>query len=626
MVLIRTCIVILGLGMWLGGCMRSRPPTPTAPAPALVTFGPLPGPRVPAAETPPSTSAAQDCAGQACIRWWQDNYKAHLASASPKFTWVQEVFIRVREVTGLSFGMPSGRRPELYITEDPAVSIPALALQDGSIVLSTRALEICREVPELQKDRLAFVLAHELAHLLTSDFRHLRLFAALHAGTPGILPAEAWQLEYDADARAILTLSLSGFRPHAIVDADRNVNFFREWVQALDPQAGHGRPLPSHPTPEDRAREVLKRLRQVSNHVDVFQLGVQSYQAGASRRALEAFTQFNGVYPSREAAYNVAVSHHQLALLTYHHWQQKRPLPFHLLVSLDPETLASREGGLTHPADDFREHLDQALRFYALALDRDPTYTPAVLSLAGAYLLQGAVFQRTGPAHKAIGLLQELSQGQQSWRVLNTLGVAWWYAEPQRPEHARALLVQALDLARQTGDPLASAPVLDNLGELARQTGRPDEAAAYGQAARQVLGGDKSPAAPCRHRGRACETLGQMHVGMLPRSVPPTLPPPQYVRSVQLPASRFTVAEYDAGVQRVTDSQQGDIVYLATLEKFTGASARGIRLGDSSAKVLDIYKHPTRIVPLPQGMSLVYEDARIAFQVRAAQVVSWLLF
>jgi hypothetical protein len=61
-------------------------------------------------------------------------------------------------------------------------------------------------------------------------------------------------------------------------------------------------------------------------------------------------------------------------------------------------------------------------------------------------------------------------------------------------------------------------------------------------------------------------------------------------------------------------------------EGYRGTSARGIALGSQARELLAQYGPPSRRVEMRPGESWGYDTQRMAFQLRDAKVVSWLLF
>jgi hypothetical protein len=176
------------------------------------------------------------------VDYWRAKYQELTPAEDVRAARAQTIFQRLVQVAGKR----SGIIPQLFIAaRDPwDIALP-IALPDGSIILSRGVLDICYREPAWGDDRLAFVLAHELAHQLNDDFWHMRFFQAFEAATPpGWSPSQSSPTvladmrrttsdteailarELRADERGILYAVVAGFNPHAIVTADRSVNFF----------------------------------------------------------------------------------------------------------------------------------------------------------------------------------------------------------------------------------------------------------------------------------------------------------------------------------------------------------------------------------------------------------------
>ena len=95
-------------------------------------------------------------------------------------------------------------------------------------------------------------------------------------------------------------------------------------------------------------------------------------------------------------------------------------------------------------------------------------------------------------------------------------------------------------------------------------------------------------------------------------------------RTVQLEDTALTVATYPNGI--TTLNQDGEVLMFMVQEGFKQASARGITLGSQAEQLLARYGPPSRRQDLPQGNSWAYDTQRIAFQLQAGQVISWLRF
>lgn len=312
------------------------------------------------------------------IDYWRNTYEELKPADDPRVPQAHMIFKRVRQAAGTKPGVV----PRLFITKnEPGDMALPIALPDGWIILSKSILDICYRQPTWGDNRLAFVLAHEIAHQLKDDFWHMQFFQAIEAsrtrdpqrtkyleevrriaGTTDHIRAK----ELQADERGIVYASMAGFQTQAIVTEDDQVNFFREWIQARDPQRLEGispdrvRPAPqqrrqedidlselpafgsserSHPTPQQRAEALRARLRQILDKVVVFDVGLAFYQAGEYSRAILAFEHFLRLFPSREVYHNLAASHHQLALQFHRQWKgEEQALPFQLSLGVEPGT------------------------------------------------------------------------------------------------------------------------------------------------------------------------------------------------------------------------------------------------------------------------------------------------
>jgi tetratricopeptide (TPR) repeat protein len=601
------------------------------------------------------TAAAQS---RERIEYWRATYDELKAAADPRAAKAQAIFERVVQVAGKRPGVV----PRLFITAtDPwDIALP-IALPDGWIILSKGVLDICYRDPVRGDDRLAFVLAHEIAHQLRDDFWHMRFFQAFEASqaeTP-VAPAFLEEIrrststkehvltrELQADEHGIIYAAMAGFNTQAIVSEGHAGNFFGDWVRALDPQRLKGAAAGQmRPTPQERAEALRGHLRRVAEQMAVFQVGLWWYYAGDYAQAIGAFEHFRAYFPSREVLHNLAVSHHHLALQVYQAWNKETPvIPFHLSVTIDPVTRASRidhgliqlkreitsfvqaerpkHGPRKAPAEvvaRFRRHIDEAIALYREALAYDDAYTPAALNLGCALVLRGVYAEKEGlnadVSEAATVLLRALERTPNSPdtpTILNNLGVALWY--DSRPDHAKTHLTRAMTLA-----PTYAAPVF-NLTYIARTEGRDDDARRYQHAYEQLIAG---PPTGAPARGASPEQVMGVAVGHRMVSVPQPWGKPTQ-STFQLDQKTWTMATYPTGI--MTLAQDGKILMIMLREAYPGSSARGIVIGSAARDLLSRYGPPSRRVDLTQGQSWGYDTHRLALQLRDDRVISWLMF
>ena len=537
------------------------------------------------------------------IAYWRTHYRELTPKADARVERAQQIFDQLVQVVGTRRGVI----PRLLVlNEDPwGIALP-IALPDGWIVLSKGTLSLCYQDAKLGDDRLAFVLGHELAHLVQDHFWHIKFFQALASTqgraapsiTPPNLPVEdLWHQEFQADTHGILYATMAGFSPQAIIAHNRQENFFQSWVRALNPER-IGRQLDSstHPTAQQRAEVLQASLQSVVYQAAAFQAGLWWIYAGDYAQAVQAFEAFLEFFPAREVYHNLALSHHLLALQAYQVWKPEPPiLPFQLTLAIEPVTRAGRiyvesqtQRGTASQADTetlFHRHLDEAITLYRQVMTLDATYTPAVLNLAHALLVRGLQNQAQGLNADVVEAQAVLLRAQQAGgneammpQLLNTLGVISYYAE--RIPEAQQLFTRARTLA-----PSDAAPVF-NLGHLAQLTHQSAEAKRYQRAYQQLV-----PQESVVSRDLPTEQVMGSAVGHFTDEVSSAWGEAT-ASTFELDKSQWTLSTYANGV--TTLSQHEEMLMLGVQRGFAGTSGQGIGIGSQAQAVLSRYGVPTR--------------------------------
>ena len=575
--------------------------------------------------------------------YWQQTYGVLPPTAGSPAACAHRLFRRLLQVSG------HRAKPEprlLVLARDPDAWAPLLpiTLPDGGIVLAKRALALCAPPTPAAawggEDRLAFVLAHELAHYYRDDAWHLRFFvhAAKAPPTPevrALLQAfagtESQQVlgnEFYADAQGLLTMLLAGFNPQAVVSLDDQVHFFADWLEAMQPRPTMA---PLHPTPAARTQALKLHLRSLVAQAAVVQAGLWFMAVGDYPHALQAWQRaqapetVGALRDSREVRHNLALSQHALALQAYQlRPPHTPPLPFMVPLVLDPVTWAShvaldrltRRNTAPGPealAAQFRDHLDQAIHGYRAVLKDAETYVPSALNLGAALLVRGVQFPTPERAdwHKAVAILTEAlpHAGPAEQAALHTtLGVVFWYLGD------RDLTLTHLRQAQQ-GQPDALAPAC-TLARLAQRDPQlpPPGGSACPAPPPRVL-------APPRHHA---EAVGGLQIGQ----VETQLPPPWVARARQtfaLDDGTWTLAAYAGGVQ--TLARNGEIGLIVVQEGYSQPNARGLVIGQATAaQVRQAYGPPPRQLTTTTGEVWSYETDHIAFQFRDGTVVAWIIY
>ena len=592
------------------------------------------------------------------IDYWQRNYDELRPENDQQAKRAYEIFDRLIKAAGSRPGIV----PRLFIarTEPRNISLP-ISIPDGSIIISQKTLEICAKDPGLSDDRLAFVLGHELAHLLKDDFWHMKFFSAIQSAekekpSDAKLLSEIQEIvgttdqvlakELQADEFGIIYASMAGFNTNAIA-TDNNVNFFTEWLKAADPEYSESAPKdPTHPTPDQRAETVKTRLRQVMRNVEVFELGVAFYRTGQFELAIPAFERFLTYFPSREVYNNLAACHHQLALKYLSRTQNRAGPLFKMPLTIDPQTRASgivlrdAEG----PFNLFSEHLQKAIEFYEKAISQDTDYLPSHNNLACALILRG----REGDAYKAVGILKDsITIGLREWDTLNILGVAFYYAE--NPAKAKECFLDALRM-----DPADDSPLF-NLGRLAFETGQQDECRQYWS---RYLESDKTShwaavvrkllnienTEPASHHsaqiasmksngshgityepasGQEKERVLGIKAGASDKDVPTNWGEPK-VMDIALEGNQYRINNFPNQLKTVAEDNK--IQLIAAQNGFAGRTSKDVGMGSTKEDVSSRYGAPDLILNSSQGVTLVYNEPGISFDFLEGKLVSWTVF
>lgn len=566
------------------------------------------------------------------VDYWRSNYT--VVTADPRVPRAQKIFDRIVSAAGQRPGV----EPRLLvIAEDPAnVSLP-IAIPDGWIILSQRTLDICYRLPTRGDDRLAFILAHEVAHQLEDDFWHMKFFQAIEAlgtrtGERQILTEvqniarltdKTLARELRADELGITYAMMAGFNPGAIL-GNTDTDFFKEWVAALDPaRLRISTAARTHPEPAQRVAAVKARLHQVSEQAELFQLGTWFYQAADFRNAVLAFDEFRRYFPGREVQHNLGAAYHQLALQQWRPTGERGEPLFKLSVAIDPLTRAhgSIRSSPGNAARSFEHNIAAAIEHYRRAITQDPTYLPAYRNAASAHIVRGEPY-------KAIAILQEalkLAPGDAA--ALNNLGVAFFYAKN---------LDEATDYLNRAhkADPDYDAPLF-NLGSMAQRQGDTTEAQRHWQRyLDRYPGSDWATAVRTRYGLNAPakklrtapthepEALLGVEIGSYEKELPKTWGTPT-ARTVQL-KTPLRVARYTNGI--ATIAQGDEIRWMSTLPGYNGASRRGVHIGNTRAEVEARYGTPTYTLATTLGEGMVYPAYGITFNLQEQRVASWLLY
>lgn len=354
--------------------------------------------------------------------WWLKNFGT-VDRGNRDVARAEQIFRRVAEAADKK----GGKLPRMNIIK--SVGEPwVIAIRDGSIIVSEGAIATCfRNVSQAKGDaRLAFILGHELSHLAKDDYWHIAAFDAL-VGYKGeksnesrikseiIALLEKWgdikpgqnanevirTKELQADEEGLLTMTMAGFEPSLIVGD--NTNFFEEWISLITGRSAYNDV--THPSPLQRALFVKAQMKPVIDALWLYGFGVRYYQLGRYQDALAFFEAFQNTFSGMEVFNNIGLCYYQLALDELALFAPEERTRFKFTTILDGRTRAqslyTRGPAISSK---FTRYIDTATEMFRQALAKAPSYLPARLNLAAAYLVSGDAANALGAAESTLKL------------------------------------------------------------------------------------------------------------------------------------------------------------------------------------------------------------------------------
>lgn len=404
--------------------------------------------------------------------YWINKYGE--AKESPLSTRAQRVFERVLAASDRRAGL----EPELHIIDYNGKPW-AQSLADGSVILTKNAVDFCyaNRTPEEGDSRLAFVIGHELAHQFNGDFWHYRFLRTAEGDKDGMQtfqvikdlaknPDTFVAKEIQADQYGIIYSTLAGYSSEDIISDDGN--FFIEWAQKESPDMHSDTDLELFS--EKRVKAVSMRLKEVSDRIVLFQMGVISYHLGRYDDALTLFSRFASYFPGREVYSNIGTIYLQKAYEKFLSSRSPGSFPFLLSFGIDiqtrAETIDVARGFDEGKYKEYKHLVEMAIKNLKKAVEYDPFYLEAKNSLGCAYILENEYYD-------AVSILEEaLNSDPNNIKVQNNLSVAYVLlgekiGSDNLREKARKMLKSAKDYDNKAGRNWNSLLYLD--GEIISQ-------------------------------------------------------------------------------------------------------------------------------------------------------------
>ncbi len=315
-----------------------------------------------------------------------------------------------------------GVEPSLYIIKHDGAPW-AQSLADGSIILTNNALKFCYEGRSVENgdSRLAFVIGHEIAHQLNGDFWQYKFlntktgdkessvaFQDIRelAKNPDLLLSK----ELQADQYGIIYATLAGYKSAEIITEDEN--FFFDWSKRSNPDLNASSGMAS--LSEKRLMSVRMRLKEVSDRIVLFKMGVMNYYMGRLGDAISLLSRYASYFPGREVYSNLGSIYLRQA---YEHFLQSRTpesFPFALAFGIDSktraETIPVARGYSEEKYREYKKLLIPAIEDLKKAVEYDPFYSEAKNNLGCAYIIDNRYYDAAAVLEDALKLSPENSK------------------------------------------------------------------------------------------------------------------------------------------------------------------------------------------------------------------------
>lgn len=301
----------------------------------------------------------------------------------PEVDRVQAVFGQLTRTIGLKETIAA----ELLVINSDQ-SPWAIALADNTVVLTKGAVRLFYQHadPQLGDARAAFVIGHELAHVLSNDLFHHRAFSSAfnntitRAGSPQQPLSDPW-LEQRADLMGFTYATIAGYSTHRLLEGDDT--FFHYWVRQIGRIEGK-----DYPDEAGRAETIRAGLAEMAKEAVYYRVGILLAHSGRYRDAQKILIDYlkNTEAKTRELYNNLGYVYLQLAR-TEMSDQQAYKYWIPSLLELDaPEPTRSMFGD--DISDDARTLLEQAEKYFKIAIEMDDSDPVSLLNLTAVYLYQ----------------------------------------------------------------------------------------------------------------------------------------------------------------------------------------------------------------------------------------------
>lgn len=561
-----------------------------------------------------------------------------LPEQDPKVREAHEIFKRL-----LQAWEEARIAPELHVVRSGSGPWAA-SLEDGAVLLSRQAIDLCLKEEAGGRDRLAFVMAHELAHQRAGHFWHRRLFRLKDEKLPKevekspfpnqLEQADLEAKEIQADQEGLFLMAIVGFQPEAVAGSKNR--FFFDWVESIwGKRCNAGSPNEECSKAQNRFETVRSYWEEAIRQSILFDLGNQFYVAGDYATAGRLFTAYGRGFPHREVHNNIGLAHVGKALAAARGLRAPDAnsglgfvYPFILEDGIEIPRERAR-GGTDDAArlqKEIADDLKEAIHSFERAIKVDPGHRAAYLHLASTYLL-------SGNAPLAYGVLEGeyVRRFGRDAVALTLLGITAFLEK--ETDKARMLFDQAVTKAKGGSVSLVRidrAIFLDAIGAKQEALGEwillADWAKSQGdgillQRADQNLNKalKLEIAPPKRTREKIRGYVVGERVGPSIRGVSQAS-----TEEVWIQGEPYQIYRFSDGAHVAVDPKR--VISALWQQDGKAATAVGVEVGDEEGALMKIYGVPSRTVETAGGKYLPYDFSGIAFRILDGRVSGWFLY
>lgn len=298
---------------------------------------------------------------------------------------IKEIFNKIV----LAYGSPKSA-PQLIFSEK-TISTPAIyfASPNARIVVDPNFFEICKSIQGYERDAMAIVLSHELAHYYNdhtfcSDFA----FAIrndetdLSSKLKQLSKSEKIALETEADLNGLFYATSAGYNPFAI---------YRELLNKIYSNYNLNEEVEGYPSKSERITIHSKAQEKIAQLYIVFQQGINGGVSGNYDMAIEKFNILNRHFPSRENYNNIGVYYTYKALSIYPisrvAYQNPERFSYPLQVEKESRLVlkARTRSNDSETQETIKEALLNAQKAFEKSIALDPIYYNSYINLACVY-------------------------------------------------------------------------------------------------------------------------------------------------------------------------------------------------------------------------------------------------